>query len=119
MSLAEFDQRYRDWALRCVNPASWLPLAAGRELTQPRAHLLAQLYTVVLFSLYPGLVCGLEVGRSDGHKKEAIVDCTLPPIPPSIQSSAEMASSDRSALEKFPLLCDRKWPFRIRMEKKK
>ena len=27
------------WALGCVNPASsWLPLAAGREFTQPRAH---------------------------------------------------------------------------------
>ena len=24
-----------------MNPASWLPLAAGRELTQPRANLLA------------------------------------------------------------------------------
>ena len=29
------------WALGCVNPASCLLLAAGGELTQPRAHLLA------------------------------------------------------------------------------
>ena len=31
------------WTLGCVNPASWLPMAAGGELTQPRAraHLLA------------------------------------------------------------------------------
>ena len=28
-------------ALGCVNPASWLPLAAGGEFTQPRAYLLA------------------------------------------------------------------------------
>ena len=28
------------WALGCMNPAFWLPLAAGREFTQPRAHLL-------------------------------------------------------------------------------
>ena len=27
------------WTLGCVNPASWLPLATGREFTQPRAHL--------------------------------------------------------------------------------
>ena len=31
------------WALGCVNPASWLPLAAGREFTQPRDHLMAHL----------------------------------------------------------------------------
>ena len=30
------------WALGCVNPTSWLPLATGREFTQPRAHLIAQ-----------------------------------------------------------------------------
>ena len=30
-------------ALGCAKPASWLPLAVGRELTQPRAHLLAHL----------------------------------------------------------------------------
>ena len=28
------------WALGCVNIASWLPLAAGRENTQPRANLI-------------------------------------------------------------------------------
>ena len=26
------------WDLGCVNPASWLSLAAGTEFTQPRAH---------------------------------------------------------------------------------
>ena len=31
------------WALGCVNPVSWLPLAAGREVTQPRTYLIAQL----------------------------------------------------------------------------
>ena len=30
------------WTLGCVNPASWLPLAAGRKFTQLRAHLIAQ-----------------------------------------------------------------------------
>ena len=29
------------WTLGCMNPASWLPLAAGGMLMQPRAHLLA------------------------------------------------------------------------------
>ena len=33
-------------ALGCVIPASRLPLAAGREFMQPRAHLIAQLYIV-------------------------------------------------------------------------
>ena len=28
----------RKWSLGCVNPASSLPLAAGHEFTQPRAH---------------------------------------------------------------------------------
>ena len=31
----------KGWALGCVNPASWLPLAARGEFTQPRAHLFA------------------------------------------------------------------------------
>ena len=30
----------KEWALGCVNPASWFPLAAGVEFTQPRVHLL-------------------------------------------------------------------------------
>ena len=34
---------YIRWFLGCLNPASWLPLAAGREFTQPRAHSFAQL----------------------------------------------------------------------------
>ena len=39
-------QRWAEtWALSCVNPAPWLPLAAGREFTQPRARLIAQLCT--------------------------------------------------------------------------
>ena len=29
------------WALGCVNPASWFPLAVGGKFTQPRVHLLA------------------------------------------------------------------------------
>ena len=33
-------------ALGCVNPASRLPLAAGGEFTQPRAHLLADPCTI-------------------------------------------------------------------------
>ena len=32
----------KEWALGCVNPASWLSLAAGGEFTQPRAHSFAQ-----------------------------------------------------------------------------
>ena len=32
----------KEWALGCVYPASWLPLAAGGEFTQPRAHSFAQ-----------------------------------------------------------------------------
>ena len=33
----------KEWALGCVNPASWLPPAAGGEFTQPRAHSFAHL----------------------------------------------------------------------------
>ena len=33
----------KEWFLGCVNPASWLPLVAGRKFTQPGAHLIAQL----------------------------------------------------------------------------
>ena len=33
----------KKWALGCVNPASWLPPAAGGEFTQPRAHSFAHL----------------------------------------------------------------------------
>ena len=31
----------KEWSKGCVNPASGLPLATGREFTQPRDHLLA------------------------------------------------------------------------------
>ena len=33
------------WALGCVNPTSWLPLAMGRKFTQPRDHPIALLCT--------------------------------------------------------------------------
>ena len=42
----------KEWALGCVNPATWLSLAAGGEFTQPRAHSFAQPCT--LSSLYGG-----------------------------------------------------------------
>ena len=32
----------KEWSLGCVNPASRLPLAAGRKFTQPRSHSFAQ-----------------------------------------------------------------------------
>ena len=48
ISPAELIERWIDvqgsanrWALGCVNPAPWLPLASGGEFTQTRAHLLA------------------------------------------------------------------------------
>ena len=34
------------WAVGCVKSASWLPLSAGCEFTQPRAHLIPQLCTL-------------------------------------------------------------------------
>ena len=38
--------------LGCVNPASWLPLAAGGEFTQPSLHLLFHVCTLrAYFSL--------------------------------------------------------------------
>ena len=36
----------KEWALGCVNPAFWLPPAAGGEFTQPRAHSFVHLCTV-------------------------------------------------------------------------
>ena len=38
------------WALGCVNPASWLPLALGCKFTQPRTHLIAHFCTVAQVS---------------------------------------------------------------------
>ena len=44
------------WTLGCVNPATWLPLATGRqEFTQPRAHLLVQL-CIRLAPIFGGFV---------------------------------------------------------------
>ena len=34
--------RQKWWELGCVNPASWLSLAAGGQFTQPRTHLLSE-----------------------------------------------------------------------------
>ena len=36
----------KEWTLGCVNPASWLSLAAGGEFTQPRVHSLAHPCTI-------------------------------------------------------------------------
>ena len=41
-------------SLGCVNPASWLPLAAGHEFTQPRANLLADPCTIYCIVLSAG-----------------------------------------------------------------
>ena len=38
----------KGWALGSVNPATRLPLPAGGEFTQPRAHLLADPCTTVV-----------------------------------------------------------------------
>ena len=32
----------KEWSLGCMIPASWLPLAAGRQFTQPRNHSVAR-----------------------------------------------------------------------------
>ena len=42
----------KEWTLGCVNPASWLSLAAGGEFMQPRDHSFAQ-----PCSLYGKLKC--------------------------------------------------------------
>ena len=36
----------KEWSLDCANTASWLPLVAGRQFTQPMDHSLAQLCIV-------------------------------------------------------------------------
>ena len=36
------------WSLGCVNPASWIPLDAGREFTEPRAHHIGQLCAMMV-----------------------------------------------------------------------
>ena len=41
-SISSIQESAKRRALGCVNPASWLPLATGREFTQPRDHPLAQ-----------------------------------------------------------------------------
>ena len=40
---SELQSWAKECSLGCVNPASWLPLAAGHEFTQPRDHLIANL----------------------------------------------------------------------------
>ena len=39
--ISPFSLHHRDGLQGCVNAASWLPLAAGREFTQPGVHLIA------------------------------------------------------------------------------
>ena len=43
----------KEWSLGCANPASWLPLAAEGEFTQPRDHSFAQLCTYPFFFPFP------------------------------------------------------------------
>ena len=45
----------KEWALGCVNPASWLPPTAGGEFTQPRAHSFAHLGTDIRETRYPSV----------------------------------------------------------------
>ena len=51
------DCQLQRWAFRraigCVNLALWLPLAAGRWVTQPRAHLIARLCGPAALSQFP------------------------------------------------------------------
>ena len=43
LTLAYIQGCAKEWALGCLNPASWLPPTAGGEFTQPRAHSFAHL----------------------------------------------------------------------------
>ena len=62
------------WALGRVNPAPWLPLAAGGEFTQPRAHLPADPCTsggsLGCLSWTPGHVSNFSGSISDLYCKE-------------------------------------------------
>ena len=60
---------YRDLqkgALGCVNPASWLPLAAGGEFKQPRAHLLAN--PCIICKRLAKISIGYLIGDGDMYK---------------------------------------------------
>ena len=45
----------KEWTLGCVNPSSWLPLAAEREFTQPRVHSFAQPCSLLPPLLFQGV----------------------------------------------------------------
>ena len=47
-----------------MNPASWLPLAAGSEFTEPRDHLLADLCTATSRE-----IDGQQIGRTTTNKE--------------------------------------------------
>ena len=55
----------KKWALGCVNPASWLPPAAGGEFTQPRAHSFAHLETFHFFKNLCWHLCNVKHGAVD------------------------------------------------------
>ena len=60
------------WTLGCVNPASWLSLAAGDEFTQPTAHSFAQpcmcntpFIACAVFRVWQGDLSATKFPRSD------------------------------------------------------
>ena len=72
----------KEWALGCVNPASWLPPAAGGEFTQPRTHSFAHLcsWTASVFArvIHVAAALGIRaclVERVDGVLMNVAREC--------------------------------------------
>ena len=53
-----------EWSLGCVNPTSWLPLAARREFTQPTDHSFAQSCIYMFVWMYDQCTVCVSVSMS-------------------------------------------------------
>ena len=78
------------WALGCVNPASWFPLAVGGKFTQPRVHLLADPCTAKHHERKSAPREGREGERDrhqgDGEDEQQQTAASINPIRPIIDS---------------------------------
>ena len=78
------------WALGCVNTASWLPLAVGREFMQPRAYIFADPFMHVYRDLQ-NKFSKETLTRQYKHEDRRR------PSPPKFRPFASRASLDRHA----------------------
>ena len=61
----------KEWTLGCVNPSSWLPLAAEREFTQPRVHSFAQPCSLLPPLLFSGSETRFVISKEGSCKRSS------------------------------------------------